>query len=164
MENLYLNINLFLVPGTEYQQLAAPCDSDWMDHDEPKLSLMGDEGTVRILLDRHALFTRELQIRQSTAAYLTETAQTSLLSGDSESGPLYEFGKFTALWSEVNSLAEAKQKILQDALQKATQFAENCSDLKNRFVDFEKELMQLGSGIAVEEHFSVFLTSFIPLI
>lgn len=142
---------------------------DWIKHAEPSLAsetaVMGDTDTVKLLMDNHKAFQRELQKRQKNYESIVSTGETMLKEGkvDNAEALNEQLNTLKDRWQVIFQLSGTKQERLQNAYTLSKEFQSGTRDVLSALANLENQLKAQGpiaedvSGIQKQqEEFAAF--------
>ena len=128
---------------------------DWIDSVEPSLTtetaVMGDTDTVKLLIDNHKAFQRDLGKREKNFNAIVKTGEAMLKDGKVENASELreQLDDLKDRWEAVQQMSLTKQERLQNALNLAKEFQAGSKSCLNNLFDLENQLK--GQGPIAED-------------
>ena len=123
---------------------------DWLNVVEPSLAtetaVMGDTETVKLLIDNHKAFQRDLGNRQKNFDSIMKTGEAMLNEGkvDNLEDLQEQLDELSGRWESVCQMSVTKQERLHNAFVLSKEFQSGCKSCVSNLGDLEDELKTQG--------------------
>ena len=123
---------------------------DWINAVEPGLAtetaVMGDKDTVKLLIDNHKTFVRDLEKRKKNYDSIVSTGEAMLNEGkvDNKEELAEQLNNLKTRWDSLNQMAATKHERLQNAYKLAKEFRSGSLACVDNLAVLEAQLKEQG--------------------